>query len=355
MLRLIGLLMLVLIGINLASKPKNWTWLTGREAAPARPDAAPAMKDVDFSVRMEDDRPLPEGVFRVEMADPPLAALAAKPAAGACDTALAPELLRSVRDRTLGLPASEAGPFFAVLKQARDLPPGCLDKAGKKVPFTVLMTQTDQYRGVPVTIEGTLRKLSAVPAGENAAGIERYYEAWLTTRDSGSRLYRVVTATNAAELPEGEWADPNDERVIRVRTTGYFFKSEGYATRGGAGLTVAPLLIGRSLAPLPAPPPAAPAVEVPVVKYVIAIGVGLAVVLGVVLWLLRRGDRQFEETTLRRFTDIPPEQFDTLKNVETTGPADLFRQLAAGRDEAGQRPDATGGGAIPSRSDGEQR
>ena len=115
--------------------------------------------------------------------------------------------------------------------------------AREDVVFAMLMVNSDEYRGVPITVTGKVKRLNAVDAAENAYGIATFYEAWLFTPDSGDNPYRIVTATAPEDLPRG---DIDDE--VRARVTGYFFKREGYAAEGG--LHTAPLLIGKTLDPV---------------------------------------------------------------------------------------------------------
>jgi hypothetical protein len=105
--------------------------------------------------------------------------------------------------------------------------------------FVDLFKNPDRYHGKPVTLQGHVRKLSAMPAGENEFDFETLYEAWLFTNDSQSNPAVVVSASIPQGMPLG------DDLVEQVSVTGYFFKMYAYPARDTT--RVAPLLLAQRL------------------------------------------------------------------------------------------------------------
>lgn len=341
MLRLVGLLALVLVAMNLAADPENWRWMFPREAAPRDQKPQPSLEEVSFGVQLDDPDALPPDVFRSEPdgENERPAAPAAQPDPENCrDVRIDPELLSDVRDNTLGVRRSESDEFYMVLAQARDVPARCLREAARDdVAFPVLMTDSEHFRGVPVTVTGEIRRLNPVDASANPFGMERFYEAWLFTPDSGDNPYRIVTASVPEGLPQGDITDE-----VRVRATGYFFKREGYAAQGG--LHTAPLLIGKTLEPLPARGAGIPAGRnLPIAQYLVIIAAAVIILLGLTLWQFSRGDRRFKREHFDRLAETPAEDPSRLNDLQASDPGEHLRRLA------GEEPNDGGTGEAPNK------
>ena len=325
MLRLVGLLALVLIAMNVAANPENWRWMFPEETAPANQKPPPSLEEVDFAVQLDDPDALPPDVFRSEPdgdeARPAEPATKIDPE-NCRDVRIDPELLSGVRDNTLGVRRSEADAFYLVLAQARDVPARCLREAARDdVAFAVLMTDSEHFRGLPVTVTGEIKRLNSVDASENPFGIERFYESWLFTPDSGDNPYRIVTASVPEGLPQGDI----DEET-RVRVTGYFFKREGYAAQGG--LHTAPLLIGKTLERLPARADGIPAGRnLPIARLLVIIAAAVIVLLGLTLWQFSRSDRRFKREHFDRLAETPTEDPSRLNELQASDPGEHLRQL----------------------------
>jgi hypothetical protein len=117
-----------------------------------------------------------------------------------------------------------------------------LERAGATdVLYINLMTESQRYRGEPVTIHGDLWRLYEFQAGPNDRGFKTLYEAWIFTADSDKHPYRVICTA----LPRG--LHPGDNLRESVRVTAIFFKREGYASNGG--MHVAPTLLAHRIMP----------------------------------------------------------------------------------------------------------
>src|SRR5690606_38597346 len=105
--------------------------------------------------------------------------------------------------------------------------------------------------------------------------------------------YRIVFTQIPAGVTLGESLNP----PLPVRLTGYFFKRYGYVSRGGQH--VAPMLIARTLSPIPPPVPT-PA-DGPELRYtmIALISVIAAGVLTLAVWFFA-SDRRFRRSRLQQ-------------------------------------------------------
>jgi hypothetical protein len=148
----------------------------------------------------------------------------------------------------------------------------------------LLGPEAARHRGEVVRVEGRLKRvrdISPTP-GLQADGVAHLYEGWIFSELYRDYSYCVVFT----ERPPG--IDVAESLDRRVAFEGFFFKV--YRFQAGDGARRAPLLIGRTLRPLPATagPSLAPAVAA---APVVIGGVAVALTAGVALaWWLRRGD-----------------------------------------------------------------
>lgn len=333
MLTMVGLLTLVIIAARVAARPSSWYWLTGVPAEQSQ--QATGESEIDFTV--ETTRPLnpdeffasiEEGDSQAQENSTPNSADAGQSGAAtqaqqdgaarqdagtAHDAPAATEteaprpaespgpppanldaenVFSVVEDNTLGVRQQEAGVHDMLLARAAEL--SSAQQAGSSlddVSFTVLMLEPDRFRGELITIRGRVKRVVELPVAANRFGIERMYEAWIFTRDSGTNPYRFVFTKPPVDVPLAE----NIEGEIDVTATGYFFKRYGYASEGG--MHVAPLLLGSELK-RNVPREIIP-VDAGFARYVIAaVLIGLAV-LTFALWRINRSDRKFYEGKLR--------------------------------------------------------
>lgn len=177
-----------------------------------------------------------------------------------------------VQDNTMGIRREEAKPYYWLLDHARSVAASKLEKTGRRdVLYLNLMTEPDQFRGEPITIEGDLWRLYEYEASRNDYGVERVYEGWVFTGDSANNPYRVVFTS----LPRG--IEPGENLRKPVRLTGYFFKREGYPSNGGVHFT--PTLLARRITinPMPNGIPLTSGIVPYMIVVIMAVGLGLLV------------------------------------------------------------------------------
>lgn len=151
-------------------------------------------------------------------------------------------LMSLVKDNTVGVRYEEREAYLRVLRLAHDVPihrlerfatdlrneryeavPSYQARPAQEFPQVVdLFTHPDFYRGRPVTIKGTLRKLTKFDVGRNSLDLDQAYEGWVYTPDSQGNPVVVVFTSKDDRLPVK--GDLQEE----VRLTGYFFKMYGY-------------------------------------------------------------------------------------------------------------------------------
>lgn len=117
----------------------------------------------------------------------------------------------------------------------------------RDVLFSQLIARPERYRGIPIHVEGTARRVIFQDvAGSKLFPKGRYYEAYVFTSDSQNFPYCLVFEDAPPNLSAGAniWE--------KVDFDGYFFKLMLYSAADKP--RVAPLLVGR----LSVIPPAAP-------------------------------------------------------------------------------------------------
>lgn len=176
-----------------------------------------------------------------------------------------PKLLVVVDDNAAGIASAERDVYFRGLKLAQETPlqkqkdaasqlqehrrrsdPKYAQVPIKDFPqYVDLFQNPTEYRGRPVSLRGTIRRLTKYDPGKNSQGISEVYEGWVYTADSNSNPAVIIFTTKPAELALG--SDTTDE----IGVTGYFFKQYGYEAQGGPGK--APLLLAGTVEWHPGP------------------------------------------------------------------------------------------------------
>ncbi len=147
------------------------------------------------------------------------------------------EEFKGVRDLTETSLLDNA-PKKLLLERARETKPADLDaQAHRDVLFTHLWDRPDQYRGVPVHIEGTALRMITYEVSPTFTPQRRLYEAWITTAESQRFPYCCVFE----DLPAGFPIGPNISEFVSFN--GYFLKKLAYVA--GDKPRGAPLLIGK--------------------------------------------------------------------------------------------------------------
>ncbi|MBX3438972.1 MAG: hypothetical protein KF861_15885, partial [Planctomycetaceae bacterium] len=323
----------ILAAVKWSARPSSWYWLV----PPTTRDqiAAPPLDAIDFRIPPEQRERLPPGTFRATAADDN----DALPAADISDDdvlsfTLAPELLATIQDNTLGLRRREAAAYHEMLSRIDRLPEAAAaNRARSDVAFTVLMQAPQEYRGELLSVEGDLRRLTPLAANDES-GFDTLYEGWLFTRDSGTNPYRIVLTQVPDGVPIGETIDP----PTPVRVVGYFFKRYGYASQGGQH--VAPLLLAKTLHPLPRPvtlPTDGDSLKTAMGAFVAVVIAGI-VALGAWFFL---SDRRFRSSRLQRLaaarSEVAAEQLAALADVDVVDPERMFDAV----DAASDRPTAS--------------
>ncbi len=345
MLRMVGLLALVVFGMKLAADPAMWKWLFSggpeKQAQTEKPSESKD-KDIDRSLKFDEDSPLTGDAFRSRKAGAPRPAVAeasphrkdagssaGKPQARVGDhvVEIDPDILAPITDNKVGIRREEAHAYYAVIAKARDIPLPRLEQAGRQEDYTVLLADAEQFRGLPITIEGTIRRLNKISVPDKAVweefGLDQLYEAWMFTASSGTRPYRVLCTSLPEGIPTGDQID------VPARFTGYFFKAEWYESVGG--LQKAPLLIGKTIRwerPIAASGSQS-ADDLGLAPYVIGLAVLVALGLALMIWRFNASDKQFGHQHIDHFTAASPAAIQELQNLETSDPRDLFRQMEA--------------------------
>lgn len=172
-----------------------------------------------------------------EVAPPP------EPAKGIGEqTALPPPddsiVFEAVRDEA-PLQFSETAAYAELLDRARRTPIETLrETARTDVVFSDLLDRPERYRGLPIRLQGTARRILRIDdLPDRIAPEGALYEAWTFTGDSRGFPYVLVFEDAPKGLPGGD--DVNAFVIFH----GYFFKLLAYNAADKA--RKAPMLIGR--------------------------------------------------------------------------------------------------------------
>ncbi len=323
LLAMVAVLCLVVVGVNWAARPESWYWLVppGNETAQNDPvqNNADANKqssahDVDLGA-ITAGNPQEKtsagrganhtgGVTEAEKkteSESPSLATADLPA----------QWLEPISDQVMGLRVKEADTYYRTLAHVSRLDDRFLKKhARSDVLYVNLLRNPDSYRGKLITIRGTARRITKTEVGKNKYGIQKAYEAWLLTPDSGSDLIRLVATDLDSRLPTGK------EVSVEVEATGYFLKLYSYASQGGQHQ--APLILAARIQPsvVRTSVPDGTGLEPYILFF--ALFVGCTTIIAATLY--SRGDRKFKQKLKADFPDLdtPPENFlEQLKDQET--------------------------------------
>lgn len=213
-----------------------------------------------------------------------------------------PAVLKDVRDSTLGLKVEDREAYFRILKLASLMSFPQLQELAieyrkariaahdskaatekKFSPFVDLFLHPEVYRGKPVVLRGTLRKLVKYDPGPNDEGLTTVYEGWLYSADSQNNPTVVVFTQKPEGMPLG------GDLVEEVVVAGYFFKMYGYEAQDQP--RKAPMLLAGEIEWIP--PIQKTTLIIPVWAYGIAGLVAVWIMLG--LWTFRSEKRRLPE------------------------------------------------------------
>ncbi len=152
------------------------------------------------------------------------------------------EALSKVRDDTV-FRESDKEAWFAIWSTLRESDPGELRRlAGPAKGFTELFAQPRSFRGKPVRIRGTLRRLQRVEAGSNTLDIDAYWQGWLDPEGGPPSPIVVYFLSVPVSI------HPGQRLVEPVEVVGYFFKRWAYQATDT--IRTAPLVMALEPTPL---------------------------------------------------------------------------------------------------------
>ncbi len=237
---------------------------------------------------------------------------------------LPPEMLRLIRDDTLGIPSTESEVYFAAIRMA--------EKVGQnrnttydEGDYAVFQETPDHCRGRVWKLRGQLRQLNRVPGDAALFGVSTVYDAWISLPESAGGLIHVHTISADPGLPIVASTGSNPPTV---ELTGIFFKRESYfrvGKDGNGALGSAPLILaGRLTHVVPKAASRGRADQLtPWLGWLLAIvGVG---VFGA-LWQFRYSDKVFRHTRAHHWTSTAA--VATFEGVEAVTIQESLRRLA---------------------------
>ena len=185
------------------------------------------------------------------------------------------------------------------------------------ITFSHFFEHPNRYRGQLVKLKIRVSRATAHETEENgnSLGIERVYDLWGTTEESGYNPYALAVADLPADFPLGHGIQED------VTFVGYFFKLLAYKAHDDK-TRAAPLLIGRIIWH----PTVVPVFPVNTTW----LGVGLIVGLIAVMLLVRFS---FNMQALRRPSRLPP-----LHEGEAPVPIETWLERAEGEPAGDEKP-----------------
>jgi len=149
----------------------------------------------------------------------------------------------------------DSAAYAVLLQRVRETPADELAKQARRDVFwTQLFERPEAYRGVPIHLEGTAKKVLSHEVTPAMSPKGRLYEVWFYSDENRAFPYVITIEDPPPGLVVGQ------ELFLRVSVDGYFMKQLGY--RAADVARWAPLLVGRvRWIPKPAEAPG-PMVEV---------------------------------------------------------------------------------------------
>jgi len=240
----VGLLVLM---INEARKPENWSWLRGN-SEPGQP-ATPDYSNYDTKYQPSPEEEYDPGVIRIVPRDPVPVTTDRSYFPG-----VEPALLGEVKDNMPYRP-QESKPWYHLLGILKNNNASFLEKnSSGDVSFVQLFEQPNEYRGDLVSLHGVARRATEVEATSNSEGIDKFYKLILKLPEGAQRPIIV----NVLELPEGfpVSREPSlkagDDIREEVLLTGFFFKNVVYQAANQQDY-IAPVLLAKQVTWKPAP------------------------------------------------------------------------------------------------------
>lgn len=236
--RLLGMVLtlsFVVFAVIWAAQPSTWYWLVP-------PDNETAQNEDVAPEGYGGDAPLLGSESSSPVASSPFSNSSESNSISLGSAAVPQDWLNDVADSEMGIRVAEQDAYYRVLAHAQRADEDFLAKEARSDVLHVnLIRDADRYRGLPIAIRGTARRIESIGVNENNYGVKTLYEIWMTTPDSGNDPWRIVATSIDERLPQGS------DVSVPVKVTGFFFKQYSYASQGG--LHVAPLLLAATVEP----------------------------------------------------------------------------------------------------------
>lgn len=218
--------------------------------------------------------------------------------------------LSDVKDGTYGI--IESGSLW-LLKLARDLPKELFapDPQDEEVSYRNLMEGPVLYRGKPVTVSGTVGRVSDFKPVEmeGLAGVETMWVIEIFQPSKGQQSWVCTLLISE---------DPGDLKIghSEVRMKGYFYKVRSYEVEDQAEdiwIHQCPVVVGRYVEVVTKPAEATPAESLPGSRETMLIAatvVGLLVLMIIVLLFIRRFTARRGEFGTRPQRELTPGELE---------------------------------------------
>lgn len=132
----------------------------------------------------------------------------------------------------------ESAAYATLLERVRQTPAAELAKQARRdIFYTNVWESPKHYRGVPIHLEGTAKKILSHEVGPSMSPTGRLFEVWFYSDENRAFPYVVTIEDPPKGLVIGH------ELNLRVTIDGYFMKLLGY--HAGDHLRAAPMLVGR--------------------------------------------------------------------------------------------------------------
>lgn len=204
-------------------------------------------------------------------------------------------------------------------------------KQADQVGYLELFDQTDEYRGKPVAISGTVRLAYRVSAPRNDLGVKEYTVLWLKPKGGPNSPIVIYALQSPEGFPELKHKEKDNETSTLdhepIEVTGVFFKRWAYRAKDGS--RVAPMVLAHSFQWLREAPvdsgPVLPSVSVMIVSILLL--AAASILIAVVVWMRTRWrvedpNEMFEaETSVARLAklqdaELTPSVSEQLKQLE---------------------------------------
>jgi hypothetical protein len=160
---------------------------------------------------------------------------------------------QAVRDKH-PIEIRDSAAYATLLQRTRETPPDELTRQARRDVFwTQLYERPAAYRGVPIHLEGTARKVLTHEVGPSMSPKGRLYEVWFFSDENRSFPYVVTIEDPPPGLAVGH------DVSLRMTVDAYFLKQMSY--RAADVARWAPMLVGRMHLTPAQPEAPAPMVE----------------------------------------------------------------------------------------------